>query len=271
MEREPIDEEILLKKNYFEPEFNGQNIKNSPLFKKWYKIHLKKIKIENERRSKINANNNDDDDDDDDDHYIDNDYEKESILCIYSCPGCFNYSICIYEIDYSFVECKKCKTIFCPGCNHVKYKNEKANKSLCLKGCLLLWWLRVENCRSGFDYSALDYCINRHFFFCIFCIFLTPIYLGCLSFIIGIFNHPKIHGEEQIREKKNLNSIHMILFGLSMFPYIITFIPIMVLLLIPGILNYDYYIYLFNAYATAAFPGCWSYNFLEEDNKFIAK
>ena len=49
--------------------------------------------------------------------------------------------------------------------------------------------------------------------------------------------------------------IYSVLFGLLMFPYVLIFIPIMILILIPAIFNNVYYIYIFLAYITVLTPG----------------
>ena len=43
--------------------------------------------------------------------------------------------------------------------------------------------------------------------------------------------------------------------GILMFPYIILFLPFMIILLLPSIFSYTYYLYLFIAYVTAINPG----------------
>ena len=83
------------------------------------------------------------------------------------------------------------------------------------------------------------------------CIFLTPLSLGILSFYIGLFIHSK---KEIGDQRENFMMIYSILFGLLMFPYVITFIPIMVLVLIPGIFNHNYYLYVFISYVTVIRP-----------------
>ena len=49
--------------------------------------------------------------------------------------------------------------------------------------------------------------------------------------------------------------LYSFLRGLLMFPYIILFFPFMIILLLPGILSYKYYLYVFIMYVTAIFPG----------------
>ena len=41
-----------------------------------------------------------------------------------------------------------------------------------------------------------------------------------------------------------------------MFPYIITFLPFTIILLLPGIFSYNYYLYVYAMYVTASEPGC---------------
>ena len=240
MERELINETDQLKKDYYQLEYKGQNVEKSPLFKKWYDNRLKEIKTENERRSKI-----------DEFAYDYNNSPDVLLLCIFYCPNCINYTTCSYERDFSCVECNKCKAVFCPGCNYIRHKEYKYGDGVaCLKGYWILWWLRTKNCRSDLIRSNLCFYIMHIFF----CIFLTPLYLGFICFFIGLFNH-KIFSDEKIDEMRFPAFIYSILFGLLMFPFIITFIPIMVLVLIPGIFNHNYYIYVFIAYVTAVMPG----------------
>ena len=40
-----------------------------------------------------------------------------------------------------------------------------------------------------------------------------------------------------------------------MFPYIPLFLPFMIILLLPSIFSYTYYLYIFIAYVTAIWPG----------------
>ena len=54
--------------------------------------------------------------------------------------------------------------------------------------------------------------------------------------------------------------IYSILRGLLMFPYIILFFPFMIILLLPGIFSYKYYLYIFIMYVTALFSGPYSLN-----------
>ena len=240
MEIELINKSEQINKDYYKLDFNGQNVEKLPSFKKWYENRLKEIKLENERRSKIDewANN----------------FDRTTdlrILCIFYCRNCTSYVTCSYKNDFSCVECNKCKTVFCPGCNYIKSKeNQYYDESTCLKGYWKLWWLRAKNCRSDLVASCLLFYIMH----VIFCIFFTPLYLGFISFYIGFFSHPKIYSEK-FRERFCPVLIYSILFGLIWFPYIIILVPLMILLLIPGIFNHDYYINIFIAYVTTLMPG----------------
>ena len=90
-----------------------------------------------------------------------------------------------------------------------------------------------------------------------FCLFMTPLYLGFLSNIFGLFIHPNKNRKDKIDKDEHLlcHLIYSIARGLLMFPYIILFFPFMVILLLPGIFYYRYYLYIYNAYVTASAPG----------------
>ena len=97
--------------------------------------------------------------------------------------------------------------------------------------------VEVKNCRSD-------------------CIFFTPLYLVFISFYSGLFTYHKINNENvegNVRKDCQV-SIYSILFVLLMFSYIINFMPVMILVLIPGIFNHDYYIHIFIAYVTILIP-----------------
>ena len=227
MELDIINKNDQLNQNYYQLEFDGQNVEKSPSFKKWYENSL----------NKINNKNKDD--------------PESKILCIFYCRNCKSYTICSCTHYFSCVKCNKCERLFCPGCDYIKSEENKFDdESACLKGYWILWKLRVKNCRSSLPKSFLsDYILHI-----ILCIFFTPLYLGLISFLIGLFSHSKIDNEEKTRYKE-IFLIYSILFGLLMFPYIIALMPIMILILIPGIFNHNYYKYVFNAYVTAALPG----------------
>ena len=237
MELDEITENELLSKDYYDnQEYIGQNIKKSPSYKKWYENCLKKIKTENERRSKIKW------------HDVCQNKLDVRFLWIFYCPSCANYSKCsCTKITHCFVECNKCKTVFCPGCNFIQPKHGTIH-TYCLKGFLRLWLLRVKYRRADLVYSYLSYYIWH----VIVCVFITPLFLGVISFNIGLFTHSKKVKE---RKREELVGFYTILFGLLMFPYIITFIPIMALVLIPGIFNHNYYLHVFIAYVAVIKPG----------------
>ena len=88
---------------------------------------------------------------------------------------------------------------------------------------------------------------------------MTPLYLGFLSSSLGLIIHPNKNRKDDC----NKDLICYILIystfrGLLMFPYTILFFLFMVILLLPGIFTYRYYLYIFNAYVTALMPGPFS-------------
>ena len=243
METKSIIESEQLIKDHYEPEYDGQNIEKLPSFKKWYKNRLREIKIENKRRSEINV--------------MRYDYHNRPdirLLCIFYYRNCKTYTTCYYDGEISCRKCGKCKKKFCPGCNYIlPERHILAGDTACLKGYWILWWLRTKNCRSDLVESRLLYYIMQ----LILCIFFTPLYLGFLTFFFGYYRHRKTYNSDDkaFYQEFDWVYIYSILFGLLMFPYITIFMLIMILVLIPGIFNHDYYIYIFIAYVTTFYSG----------------
>ena len=150
-----------------------------------------------------------------------------------------------------------CKQKFCIGClkklNDIFY--EDANDSICLKGYLKAFYLRIIYRRSEIERTNACFYIMH----IIVCLFMTPLYLGFLSSSLGLIIHPNKYRKDDC----NTDLICYILIystfrGILMLPYIILFFPFMVILLLPGIFSYRYYLYIYNAYATALMPGSFS-------------
>ena len=100
-------------------------------------------------------------------------------------------------------------------------------------------------------------CASFHIIHIIFCLFITPIYLGFISyFMCFILNKNK---EKKVAYLNIFKVLFFLLFsllrGLLMFPYIILFFPFIVILLLRGIFSYKYYLYIYYEYVTALFPG----------------
>ena len=73
---------------------------------------------------------------------------------------------------------------------------------------------------------------------------------------MGFLFHPKKEIEKDKLEKKfSCFFIYSIFSGILMFPYIILFLPFMIILLLPGIFSYKYYLYIYIMYITAIWPG----------------
>ena len=86
--------------------------------------------------------------------------------------------------------------------------------------------------------------------------FCLPFYDTFISWISFKYVHPNKNRKDDINKDHLLYLlIYSIARGLLMFPYIILFFPFMVILLLPGIFSYRYYLYIYNAYVTALFPG----------------
>jgi hypothetical protein len=177
------------------------------------------------------------------------------ILTIEFCENCLSYTICSLGEGFSEVECNKCKQCFCIGCSRKMQKiSEYDNEyTVCLKGYLKSFYLRTINRRS----ELVRTCACFHIIHIIFCLFITPLYIGFISYFMGFIVHK--NKKRIIEELKNGQIISYLLFsflrGLLMFPYIILFFPFMVILLLPGIFSYKYYLNIFIMYVTAICSG----------------
>ena len=221
--------ENLGKNDRFKVEYFNQDVKNKPEFKKWYKNIKEEINKENLERNR-------------------------DLLTIGFCMNCMSYTICsIMDFSYRYAKCNICKKTFCVGClqdNNSCFNI--ADTTICLKGFLKVLYLRIIYRRSYNGRTKICFQIMH----IIFCLFMTPLYLGFLSNIFGLYIHPNKNRKDDINKDHLLYQvIYSILRGLLMFPYIILFFPFMVILLLPGIFSYRYYLYIYNTYVTALFPG----------------
>ena len=225
-------------KNYFQMEFKGQNVKNTLEFQKWYKDAKIYIKKENENRKQL---------------YIKNNYYGDiSILTIEFCDKCLSYTLCSLSRSFSYIKCNKCNEEFCIGCSR---KRRIGGENVCLKGYLKGLYLRFINRRSELVVTIFLFYIMH----IIFCLFFTPLFLGFISNFMGLIIHPN-KKRETIRNVLESNKlcyyfIYSIIRGLLMFPYIILFLPFMIILLLPSIFSYTYYLYIFVSYIAAVWPG----------------
>ena len=228
-------------KDYFQIEFKGQNVKNTPEFKKWYEGEEKYIKRENNRRKE---------------KYIDETVLFDhNILTIEFCEKCLSYTICSLNNSFSYVICNRCKEEFCIGCPLRRKNRDVEDISTCLKGYLKGLYLRIINRRSELVVTMALF----HIMHIIFCLFFTPLFLGFISNYIGLIIHrnkKRVLNENSMSDTKIcFYFIYSIFRGLLMFPYIILFLPFMILLLLPGIFSYTYYLYVYDSYIASIIPG----------------
>ena len=123
-----------------------------------------------------------------------------------------------------------------------------------MKGYLKAFYLRIIYRRALIERT------NACFFIIhiILCLFLTPLYLGFLSNLIGLITHPNKNTKYDSDCKMLFATLFSLLRGLLMFPYIILFFPFMIIVLLPGIFSFRYYLYLYNTYLTALMAGPYS-------------
>ena len=216
---------------YFKLEYKDQDVFKLPKFQKWYSEALQYVKKQN-----ING--------------------REKLLSISFCNKCLSYVICSSALQFSTYKCNNCNSYFCLGClKEISRDTGGAEETFCLKGYLKSLYLRIIYKRS--DLPAISPLFA--FLHILFCLFITPLYLGFLSYVFGFYVHrknPKKKGHDDIDQIiMLLIMIYGAFRGLFMFPYIILFLPFMIILLIPGIFSYNYYLYIYNMYNTAFIGG----------------
>lgn len=228
-------------KDFFKLEHKNQNVSKFPEFKKWYEKTYQYIKEENIKRGQNYVKNY-------------NLYTDYSLLTIAFCNNCCSYTICSSDGGFCYVKCNKCQTSFCIGCsrNQERFSKYEGDETICFKGYFKLFYLRTIYRRS----ELIRTCALFNFMHIIFCLFLTPLYIGFISNFMGFLIHPKKKIEkDNLQNKFICVFIYSIFRGLLMFPYIILFLPFTIILLIPGIFSYSYYLYVFDMYITAIWPG----------------
>ena len=163
--------------DYYKLEYKNQDVKNKPEFKKGYKNAKEYIHKEKLKRSKHDAEKGFD---------VNYDYR---ILTIVFCEKCMSYTIfSIMGYSYCYAECNICKDKFCIGClKEISHTyDEDFNSSICLQGYLKAFYLRIIYRRIGVERTNACFFIMH----ILFCLFITPLYIGFLSHIIGLFIHP---------------------------------------------------------------------------------
>ena len=232
-------------KDFFKLEYKGQNVEKTQEFQKWYKrmsIYIKEENIRCAQNYLINPN-----------------IFSVPLLLISFCNECNSYVICSFYGDFSAIKCLKCNSFFCGGC--LKKCFGVTDFSTCLKGYIKLLYLRVIYQRTNindFNKSCMWVYYLLHI---LFCLFLTPFYIGFISFIIGLIIHQNKNRKENTwsryenETKYCIFIIFSLIRGLLKFPYIILFLPFMVIILLPGIFSSTYYKKIFILYITAFFSG----------------
>ena len=237
--------------NYFKLQYQHQNVKHLPQFQKWYEKTNKYVNEENNKRTLKSKNNFSWDD-------------NHDILLISFCNKCCSYVICSYKGGGGFVYCNICKYSFCCGC--LREALFLGDGSTCLKGFIYTAYLRMKYDRISTIYVDFYYYIIHIIFF----IFFTPLLIFFFSFYIGILYHPnpkrkknkekqgfdydKINDDRE-NDKKDYGVIFGIFFGIVMFPYIMIFLPFMIILFLPSLFCPSYYQKIFIIYLSLICPG----------------
>ncbi len=232
-----LNQFIEKESNYYKPQFKNQNIFKEKDFQLWYQSTKIYIDKENKKRGVSTSDS----------------YDKDaSILTISFCNKCKCYAICSFTYAFSYIKCSKCLNEFCIGCyRDIISLND--NGSLCLKGYLKLLYLRTKYRRAGRLFTS-DIA-NR--ISIILIILFSPAYFGFVSNIIGLEIHPNIRGEfKNIVENYFLIIlIYSYMKGILMFPFILFFLPLSIILLIPCIFSNKYYFSIAAFYTSALDQG----------------
>ena len=249
------NDELDTKLISFKLEYKEQNIEDSPSFKKWNELAKKNVEEINKKHIKA---------------------KKTSIfspgvitLTISFCNNCNSYSICTVESAYSLIKCNNCHKRICIGCN-------RTNSGICLKGFVKLTYIRMINGRSFLRSSNIAFNIIFIFIFLIF----APFHIGFVSSLIGLSPHPNIRSNRDVftnsennrtngLDKKEMcigfyHTFYCFFRGLLMFPYIITFFPFLLVILLPGIFSKKYFYRVMLVYSSSLIPGGFAFENIQE-------
>ena len=238
-----LDEKITDINNdncYFKLEHRNQKVKNLPSFQKWYQETSLYIQDKNIQRRKDPEN------------------QTYNIYIIEYCDNCLSYAIFTLK-EYSFyIICSNCGSYICAGC-----QKPQIDDSVCLKGFIKCAYLNIIY--SHFESDKLYGYYNGFILF--LWLFLTPLYLGLVSFGVGFQNHQKISRKEKDEDYYEKYCIFVAILSFSesllMFPYIISFMLFMILLFLPSLIFQNYKIYLFTIYECLMPPfqvNCFSFD-----------
>ena len=220
--------------NHFKLHHKNQYIKDNNQYQNWKENAIKFINTENL-----------------------NPATEENILFIDFCDNCYSFSI-FKCAKFSEIKCYNCQNICCIGCR--KHPLTANDYSTCLKGFLIVCYLRVVHENINI-YRHIPLILILHV---IFSLLFTPLYIGYIFNMLGFLSHRgnnRLRNNGQINDftdnKKKLLSIHIfsIIKGILFFPYIITFFPFILLILLPGICFKKYYFKIFTFYVSIILAG----------------
>ena len=194
-------------------------------------------------------------------NYINKENPKDysgGVLLIDFCDNCCSFAI--FSLDlFSLIECLNCHHEICLGCR--KSPLSKKDYSTCLKGFLIACYLRAFH-------ESTEIMVPNVVLYTLHIIFspiITPLYIGFIFNMLGFLMHQKksrLKDNEEIHDftddPDKLLSLHIysIIKGFLFFPYIITFFPFVVfVLLLPGIFSKQYYLKVFTFYCNVVIAG----------------
>lgn len=218
---------------HFKLHHKNQNLNNNSEYENWKKNAIDYINRENKNS-------------------ID-----EYIKLINFCNNCCSYSIFSTYL-FSLIECHNCHYKFCIGCGKKPLSNR--DYSTCLKGFIKMNYLRAFNESTKILSFHPILCILH----IIFSLFFTPQYIGYIFNMLGFLQHQRIsrlknNGEiHDFTDNENkLLTIHIysIIKGFLFFPYTITFLPFIVILLSLGVFSKENYMKVLAFYCTIAHAG----------------
>ena len=214
-------------------QYKNQNIDGNSEFQEWKRNAIEYIEGENK-----NTNG-------------------EQVLLIKFCDNCCSYSIFTLDL-FSLIKCHNCKYEKCIGCNRQPLSNE--DYLTCLKGFLIGSYYRAF-------YESIKIMVHEpilYIFHIIFSLIFTPSYIGYIFNMLGFLMHPnksRLKNDGKIHDFTYNGSIlltihiYSIIKGILFFPYVITFFPFIVLLLLPGIFSKVYYLKVFTFYFSLVMSG----------------
>ena len=218
---------------HYKVQYYYQDVSQLRDYQDWYNNATKYVEEENNKRGHHDIN------------------PDTHVFTISFCEKCCSYSICFFEYEYSYVTCSHCQSKFCIGCHRPKIQIDDT-ETFCLKGLLKLLYIRTINRRAGV--------VGCNYFFNIVMVIISILFTPSYFYFIVNYNSYNIHPNINSQKKRGyfdyleLKVIYGILGGIVMIPYILPFLPIAIIILIPAIFSRKYYFTIAAFYSSLIDP-----------------